>query len=148
MPTNPDPFGDDFIRRLSAELTGVRPPSSTPRYLSTPTHRIAAWRLAPAGLAAGVIGLLGVTAYAATGSPNPVVWTQQIVTKIEPTTAPEPKPVTTTTEAPEPREAPQPTERAEPTERPEPAETSGPARGDDSGSPEQSTKPSSSPGDR
>jgi hypothetical protein len=124
--TDTDPFGDGLRRRLRAELDRVQPPSSSPRYLVSARHRVAVWRVAPAALAAAVVGMLGLTAYAATGSPNPVVWTQHIMIRIEPNSAsPETTPATQgltpsshpATAAPAPA-----THEARPTERPEPSE--------------------------
>ena len=143
--TDPDPLGDGFKWRLRAELDRVRPRYSAPRYLSPARHGIGAWRFAPPGLAAGVAGMIVLTAYAATGSPNPVVWTQQIVTKIQPNVAPEASPSLAPSPEPSSHEAgPAPDQ---PTERPEPSETPEPSDGDHSGDSGSSTEPSPSPGD-
>jgi hypothetical protein len=155
--TDPDPLGDGFKWRLRAELNRVRPLYSSPRYLSPARNRIGTWRFAPAGLAAGVASLLALTAFAATGSPNPVVWTEKIVTTIE--TQPAPEPTSTQEPTPEPsRHAPppaspneaQPSQEAEPSQRSEPSPT--PEHGDDGGGTgDRSTAPpalpSPSPGD-
>ena len=133
--TEPDPLGGEFKWRLRAELNRVRPVYSTPRYLSSAPRRVRAWRLAPAVLAAGVLGMLGLTAYAATGSPNPVVWTQQIVTKIEPSAAPESNPITTPSEAPEPNVVPPAAASDQP--EPRPSESPESSDGDRSGSSDQ-----------
>lgn len=149
--TDPDPLGEGFKRGLRAELDRIQPPYSSPRYMS-PTHRISPWRLAPAGLAAGVAGILALSFYAATGSPNPAVWTHTIVTKIQPNAPTEASPVS----APSPPQAspaigsmapappaehdgpttssPRPTERPEPTGSPEPRESPEPTDGQHSGS--------------
>ncbi|HET7419950.1 MAG TPA: hypothetical protein VFL27_06180 [Candidatus Dormibacteraeota bacterium] len=123
--TDTDPLGDGLKWRLRAELNRVQPPYSSPRYLVSARHRVAVWRVAPAALAAAIVGMLGLTAYAATGSPNPVVWTQQIMTRIQPNSAPESTPATPgftpTSRAVPPAPAP-PTHEAEPTEQPEPSE--------------------------
>ena len=104
----------------------MQPRYSSPRYLSHARRRIGTWRFAPAGLAAGVAGMLVLTAYAATGSPNPVVWTQKILTTIEPVVVPESIPTSAPSLAPTPHEAvPPPADEPEPTERPEPSD--GPA---------------------
>lgn len=149
--TDPDPLGDGFKWRLRAELNRVRPRYSAPRYLSPARHGIGAWRFAPAGLAAGVAGMIVLTAYAATGSPNPVVWTQQIVTKIQPNVAPVSSPGSASSSEPSHHEASPapapPTRAAEPTERPEPTETPEPSGGDHSGVAGGTSVPSPSPGD-
>jgi hypothetical protein len=122
--TDTDPLGDGLKRRLRAELDRVQPPSSSPRYLVSPRHRVPVWRFAPAALAVAVVGMLGLTAYAATGSPNPVVWTQHIMNRMEPN-SPESTPATpglTPSSHPEPAAPAQPTHEAQPTERPEPSE--------------------------
>jgi outer membrane biosynthesis protein TonB len=81
------PLGPDFEKQLKAALDRVRPPSpllSSARYRSAPAGRLGArWRLAPALVIA--IGAAGValTAVAATGSPNPVVWTERAGSVIE-----------------------------------------------------------------
>lgn len=83
MPKTEDLLGPGFEWRLRAALDRVRPPHSAPRYLSataTATLRTALWRAAPV-VAVGVAGLL-LTAYAATGSPNPVIWTQNAASAI------------------------------------------------------------------
>lgn len=124
--TDTDPLGDGLKRRLRAELDRVQPPFSSPRYLSSSRHRVAVWRVAPAALAAAIVGMLGLTAYAATGSPNPVVWTQHIVTRIAPNSAPSEPTLATPGVTPSPHQVPAapapPTHEAEPTERPEPSE--------------------------
>ncbi|TMC53014.1 MAG: hypothetical protein E6J20_09640 [Chloroflexi bacterium] len=119
--TERDPLGPGFGWRLRSELDRVQPRFSTPRYLN-PT-KIHAWRLAPAALALALTGFLGLTAYAATGSANPAVWTERIVTVVHPV-PPTPTPEVTPT-PPQPKAAPAPKASAEPTERPEP--TSRPA---------------------
>ena len=122
--TDSDPFGDGLKWRLRAELNRVQPPYSSPRYLSTARHSVAVWRVAPAALAAAIVGMLGLTAYAATGSPNPVVWTQHIMTRIEPNSVPESSPaMTSPTPAHVAPAAPAPpSHQAQPTEQPEPSE--------------------------
>lgn len=123
MPTtdrDDDPLGDGLKWRLRAELNRIRPPYSSPRYLSSPRHRIGAWRLAPVALVVGIGGMLGLTAYATTGSPNPAVWTQQIVTRTESSPSPVASPSPTSrAAAPIPTQHAQPTPRSSPSERPE-----------------------------
>ena len=127
--TDTDPLGDRLKWRLRAELNRIQPAHSSPRYLAAAHHRVAVWRVAPAALAAAVLGMAGLTAYAATGSPNPVVWTQHIMTRIEPNSVPESSPVTASPTPPShvatgapvvpPTHQPEPTERPEPSEAPE-----------------------------
>jgi hypothetical protein len=129
--TDRDPLGEGFTWRLRAELNRVVPRYSFPRYGSPAArHLPGTWRIAPVGLSAGVIGIVALTAYAATGSPNPVVWTERIVTTVQPnvTTEPGPSPApsppsTQRAVAPPPPAPPthqaQPTPHAEPSEGPE-----------------------------
>lgn len=123
---DPDGLHPTLIARLRAELNRVRPPQNQPRYLSVgaPTH---AWRLAPIALAIACTGILALTAFAATGSPNPAVWTNRVETVISPP-SPSPESESTSTEnqqqpvpAPPPSHKPtaQPTQRAEPSSSPE-----------------------------
>lgn len=77
-----DPLGPGFRWRLRAALDPVKPPFSPPRY-QTVRHRPIAWRVAPAMLAVAAIFGLSVTAFAATGSPNPAIWTQRAVSAID-----------------------------------------------------------------
>jgi len=144
--TDTDPLGPYFGWRLRAELDRVQPPFSSPRYVQT--HRVGAWRLAPAVLAIGIAGILGLSAYAATGSANPAVWTERAVTVIhqappsptsepiqppsQPKAAPPvaPKP----TQRAESTEPPEPTNRPEPSESPEPSQSPEPSGGDHEGS--------------
>jgi uncharacterized membrane protein YgcG len=132
---NDEPFGPDLEARLRAELDRVRPPHSSPRYLSTKAAPTG-WRLAPAVLAASVISILALSAFVATGSPNPAVWGHDVVTIIQSSsTTPTPTPPASATptreaeqpepshrgESPEPTERPEPTEPAENHESPEPS---------------------------
>ena len=123
--TDTDPLGDGLKWRLRAELNRVQPGYSSPRYLAPARHRVVVWRVAPAALAVAVAGMLGLTAFAATGSPNPVVWTQHIMTRIEPNTELQPSP-TPPTATPPSRAVPAvpapPTHQVEPSEKPEPSE--------------------------
>ena len=142
--TDTDPLGEGFKWRLRAQLDRVTPRYSPPRYLAPARGRIGAWRFAPVGLAAGVVGMLGLTAYAATGSPNPAVWTQQIVTRIGPGEAQPPSPSAEPSEHPAAPEAsdgdrpptarPEPTATSEPTVRTQPNESPEPGDGEQSGS--------------
>ena len=84
--TENDDLGPGFGRRLSAALDGVTPPSpavSGARYKSVPRRAGLQWRLAPA-LAIGIgAAAMALTAVAATGSPNPAVWTERAGAAIE-----------------------------------------------------------------
>lgn len=96
-----NPLGPGFEWRLRAALDRIQPPHNAPRYLSlTPggTLRTVLLRAAPA-VAAGIAGLL-LTAYAATGSPNPVIWTQNAASAITSITHPEPSPTAEPSSAP------------------------------------------------
>ena len=138
--TEGDPLGPAFERRLRGELDRVQPRFSPPRYLSA-GNRPLVRRFAPVGLAVSVVGILALSAFAATGSPNPVVWTEHVVTVIHPIpSSPTPSsspdergggPATTPGQDGEHHGSPEPSERAEPSEQPgessEPNE--GPGRG-------------------
>jgi hypothetical protein len=134
-----NPLGPGFEWRLRAVLNRVQPPHNTPRYLSataTRTLRTVIVRAAPA-VAVGIAGLL-LTAYAATGSPNPVTWTQNAASAINSVThGPEPTPTA------EPSSAPvqQPVQpQSQPISKPEPARTESEPTSeasDDSHKPEQ-----------
>lgn len=162
--TDHDPMGPGFEWRLKAVLDRVTPPASRPRYESVSMGGVRLWRAAPVLLAAATAVLLALTATAATGSPNPVVWTQRAASTIQsvghaPEAAPSPEPSPETpqetprsapaappTHAPE-HEAeaspsPEPSERPEPSPRPEP--TKSPSPSDDhlgSSSPSPSPSP-------
>jgi len=130
--------------RLRTELDQVQPRHSTPRYLNAHSRPIA-WRFAPAVLVASVISMLALTAYVATGSPNPADWGHDVVTIIQ-SSSTTPTPPTTTappTVRPSPTYRPQqqPTQKSvehespEPSERPEPSDDhSGDGSGHDGGS--------------
>ena len=140
--TEDDPLGPALVRRLRGELDSIRPRSSSPRYLTQggPVRL----RIAPAVLAVSLVAILALSLFAATGSPNPVVWTERVVTVIHPNAA-TPTPSATPQEhrgappatpsqqgehnsSPEPSERAEPTEQPEPTGRPEPAESPEPAQ--------------------
>jgi hypothetical protein len=124
-------FDGDMRARLRVELDRVRPPHSAPRYL-TARGRPVALRLVPAALAACLLAVLALSAFFATGSTNPVVWGQRVVTVVEPPKAaqsptPEQKdnkgPATRPSESPEQEhQSPGPQPSAEPRESPEPAD--------------------------
>ncbi|HEY8865262.1 MAG TPA: hypothetical protein VIO37_14015 [Candidatus Dormibacteraeota bacterium] len=139
--TEHDPIDRGFEWRLKAALDRVTPPSSNPRYASTVMGAARVWPLGPALVAAAAtIVLLAVTATAATGSANPVVWAERAGSTMQsvghtPEAAPSPEPSPETphsapaapaqpthdsehdaSQAPEPKESPEPTERSEPSE--------------------------------
>ncbi len=140
--TEHDPLGPEFSRRLRGELDRVQPRFSPPRYLSA-SGRPVTWRLAPAILGVSLVGILALSLFAATGSPNPIVWSERVVTVIHPnaatpTPSPTPQdhrgaPAATPSQkdnrpsSPEPSERPEPTKQSEPTEQPEPTEGPEPA---------------------
>jgi hypothetical protein len=78
---DPDDLHPTLISRLHAELNRVWPPAREPRYL-TAAAPIRAWRFAPLALAIAFTGIVALTAFAATGSPNPAVWTNRVQTVI------------------------------------------------------------------
>ena len=136
------PLGPDFELRLRAALNRVEVPHGEPRYLSvTPgaVLRSAIGRALPV-VAVALAGLL-LTAYAATGTPNPVTWTQNAASAIttmthvpESTTAPaNSAPVQAPVRA-ESEPGSEPSSEQEPAEtRSEPAETKEEPRQPDSG---------------
>lgn len=138
-------MNDDLISRLRAELDRVQPRHSAPRYLSA-SPRPVAWRFAPAVLVASVISILVLTAYVATGSPNPADWGHDVVTiiqtgsttptpKIHPSPKPTPTPSVKPSHEPNEHESPEPSEPAE-HRSPEPSDDhsgSGDGGGDSSG---------------
>lgn len=161
--TDRDGLSPDFGARLRAELDRVRPLSTEPRYAAA-RQPIGVWRLAPAALAFAFIGILGLMAWAATGSANPAVWTQRVETVINPP-SPSPTPESSSSQQ---QQAPQvgppaapthkatalPTHRAEPTSSPEPRESPEPGDnhsgggehgGSSFGWPSPSPRPSPSP---
>lgn len=98
--TEHDGLDPVFEWRLKAALDRVTPPSSVPRYASASMGRARPLRVAPFLLAGATVVLLALTATAATGSPNPVVWTQDAATTIrsvghaaETITSPQPAPL-------------------------------------------------------
>jgi hypothetical protein len=105
-----DSLGPGFERRLKAALDAVAP--RTPhaygaRYYSGRWARARRpWRLATALVGAGAIVLIAISAAAATGSPDPTVWTKRAALTIQsvshiPETSPNPPP----NPAPDPRGA-------------------------------------------
>lgn len=156
------PIAPGFDWRLKAALDRVTPPPAMPRYAMARPFK--PWRLAPIALAGAATVLLALTAVAATGSANPVVWSQRAASSIEavghatetsPSPAPTPENSPSTTRsgpaaAPTRGSGSKPT--AKPTERPEQPSrsTSSPIPTDEhsgSSSPTPSPKPSPSPDD-
>ena len=164
-----DPMSPGFEWRLKAALDRVTPPYTQPRYLSLAAAR--PLRLAPFVLAAAASALLALSATAATGSPNPVVWTERATATIESVghapanvTSPEPSPnrssksprsgpAAPSTHQPEHRASPtpEPSERPEESPLPEPTESprgdahSGPGPGTSTPRPSPSPSPRPSP---
>jgi hypothetical protein len=150
-----------FEWRLRAALDQVTPLWSPPRY-QTARALARPWRLAPVVVAGAATVLLALTATAATGSPNPVVWTQRATTTIESVghpaeAAPNPEPSPEQPHA-NPRAAvpappthqsqhAAPTQRPEPSDHPEPTASAHPFGGSHPPSPSPSPKPSSDPED-
>jgi hypothetical protein len=145
--TDPDEIDPPLKARLRAELNAVRPPSSLPRY-ATAGPPIRAWRLAPVALAVAATGILALTAFAATGSPNPAVWTNRVETVINPP-SPSPTPEAEPAESQSHEAAPAPPTHkatAAPTEGPEPTsspEHESPEPNDDQQPPSSSPSPTS-----
>ena len=118
-----DPLGPGVESRLRAELDRVQPRFGTPRYLSY-RQRPVAWRFAPAVLVASVISMLALTAYVATGSPNPADWGHDVVTIIQTgSTTPTPSEHPTLKPTPSPEEpSPKPSQEPKEHQSPEPSE--------------------------
>jgi hypothetical protein len=116
--TDHDPLGPGFEWRLKTALDRVTPQWSQPRY-QAPAVGIKAWRVAPFLLAGATTILMALTATAATGSPNPAVWTQRAVSTISSvghpaTEIPSPEPTAEPAqEAPPSGSAPAPSHEAE-----------------------------------
>lgn len=150
------PIAPGFDWRLKVALDRIKPPSVMPRYAMTRPFR--SWRFAPIALAGAATVLLALTAVAATGSANPVVWSERAASTIEsvghaPETSPSPAPspqesprapaaAPTDVSAPKASPKPEPTDQPEETPRPTPADDH--SRSD---SPPASPKPSPTPDD-
>ncbi len=85
-----DQLGPDFDERLRAALERFRPPTPMPQRARfnrpQPTsYRLGGFRPALAAFGALAALILMVAATAASGSPDPVVWTQRAVTTVETT---------------------------------------------------------------
>lgn len=162
-------LGPGFERRLKLALDSVVP--SAPlfaRYFSTTTAQSSRpLRFASALVGIGAVGIMAVSAMAATGSPNPAVWTQRAASTIQsvshiPETSPNPAPspnpegrvaapVNQQTErshaTPPPSQQAEPSDKPHRTERPQESPApDGSARSDPPGDPPDSPEPSDSPG--
>lgn len=126
------PLGPDFELRLRAALNRVHVPHGEPRYLSVTPGAVlqtAIGRALPV-VAVALTGLL-LTAYAATGTPNPVTWARNAASAIttmthvpEPTTAPANSAPVQSPDRAESEPSSEPGSEQEPAEtRSEPAET-------------------------
>ncbi len=113
---NDDSLDPELRFRLRTELDQVQPRHSAPRYLTAHSRPIA-WRFAPAVLVASVISMLALTAYVATGSPNPADWGHDVVTIIQ-SSSTTPTPAATPTTAPVVRPSPTSTPQQKPTQKP------------------------------
>ena len=141
--TDDDALGPALERRLRRELNRVQPRFSSPRYASAAHPRVRTWRLAPVALGVSLVSILALSGFVATGSANPVVWTERVVTVIEsnppPTSEPSPaqpkaappagaahtpeQRAPATSEPREGSETPEPGRTPEPTESPEPSDS-------------------------
>lgn len=77
-----DGLSAELKGRLRRELDAIPPRIALPRYANP--RRPILWRLAPAALAAALVGFLAVSGYAETGSTNPAVWRDKAVNLIRP----------------------------------------------------------------
>jgi hypothetical protein len=174
MPTTEHIPGPGFERRLKAALDSVVPPSphvAAARYRAAPARRpVRLLWLTPAliGAAAAAVAL---TAVAATGSPDPAVWTQKAGSVINsvghipassPKPSPRPSPSDANQPAPgvapghptpssgrevEPSPAPEPTDRPQPSPSPDSDETPQPPPSPDGSSGRANPSPTPSRGD-
>lgn len=162
MPSAEDDGLDaELERRLRRELDAIPPRIARARYLDA--RRPIIWRLAPAALAAALVGVLAISGYAETGSTNPAVWRDRAVNLIRPANpgpaSQENENLSQTTPVPthesQSHPSPLPSQRAEPNESPnarespDPQNSSQPAD-DHSGSgsgPVGSSQPSPTPSD-
>ncbi len=121
-----DPLDPELASRLRAELDRVQPRYTAPRYQAAPSRPLT-WRFAPAALVASVISMLALSAYAATGSPNPADWGRDVVTIIQsssttPTPSLSPTVRPTPVRTPTPQESEKPAEHESPEPTPEPSD--------------------------
>jgi hypothetical protein len=137
--TDDDALGPALERRLRSELNRVQPRFSSPRYASAAHPAVRTWRLAPVALGVSLVSMLALSGFVATGSANPVVWTQRVVTVIESNPPPtsEPSPA-------QPKAAPQ--AGAEHTPEQQAPATSEPREGSETPEPGRTPEPTVSPG--
>lgn len=145
-----DQLGPDFDERLRAALERFRPPTPMPqrarfRRPQPTSYWLGGFKPALAAFGALAVLILMVAATAASGSPDPVVWTQRAVTTVEGTvetvthvseSSPSPSPV----RAPQPQSKPPAQAAPVKTAAPE-RDSSGPTTGSRS-QPKESPEPS------
>ena len=92
-------LGPGFERRLKTALDSVVPsaPLFARYFVTTPAQSGRPWRFASALVGIGAVGVMALSAFAETGSANPVVWTQRAASTIQsvshiPETSPPPSP--------------------------------------------------------
>lgn len=95
-------LGPGFDRRLKVALDAVVPsaPLFARYFLITPVRSSRPWRFASALVGVGAVGVMALSAFAETGSANPMVWTQRAASTIQsvshiPETSPTPPPSAT-----------------------------------------------------
>jgi hypothetical protein len=125
-----DPVWPGFAWRLRSALERVEPPIIVPRYGALRGPRPS--RLTRIALALAIAGIAGLTTVAATGSTNPSVWRQRIVTTLQ--SSPEATPTSESREggssgAAGPRHAATPQRSAEPEHSPGPSDSPEPHPG-------------------
>lgn len=135
-----DPLGPHFEQQLREALDRVVPPRAYPRYRFASRPHSPLIRFASAAVAVAALGLVTLSAYAATGSANPSVWTRRAITAIESssqTSTPSPTPESGDQPSPgaskqveEPAASPRPSERPDHPESPEPQESPHPTDGE------------------
>jgi hypothetical protein len=168
-------LGPGFERRLKTALDSVVPsaPLFARYFLTTPSQSSRPWRLASALVGIGAMGIMALSAFAATGSPSPAVWGQRAVSTIQsvshipesspnqpsPTpdarlAAPVSQPSNTSPATAPPAHQTEPSDKPQPTDRPQespPADRTPPSDGspppDTSEHPSPSSEPTDSPGD-
>ena len=131
-------MGPGFDRRLKVALDAVVPsaPLFARYFLTTPARSSRQWRFASALVGVGAVGVMALSAFAETGSVNPVVWTQRAASTIQsvshiPETSPPPSPtpdahvaapvsqqIGTSQVASSPGHQTEPAKTAQPTEKP------------------------------
>jgi hypothetical protein len=132
-------LGPGFDRRLKVALDAVVPsaPLFARYFLTPPVRSSRPWRFASALVGVGAVGVMALSAFAETGSANPVVWTQRAASTIQsvshiPEASPPPSPTPdthvaapvsqqtgTSRAASSPDHQTEPSNTAQPTERPQ-----------------------------